>query len=99
VRINPDVCPTLADHVFPKMRAAGLLASNNTDDPALVGLDLGIAYAEVAAAYGYGWDEMVAIALDAVTSSWASADEQAELRAQILAAAQALAPVAADVRG
>jgi len=50
-RIPLTVCPTsnvrianafegLDDHVYPEMRAAGLLATLNTDDPALTDLDL-----------------------------------------------------------
>ena len=40
VRINPDVCPTLAQRVFGRMRAARLLATLNTDDPSLTALEL-----------------------------------------------------------
>lgn len=83
VRINPDVCGELAAHVFPKMRSEGLLATLNTDDPALVGLDLSLEYAEVAAAFGYDLAEMAAIALDGVEASWAPEDEKAVLRREI----------------
>jgi adenosine deaminase len=86
VRINPDICADLTEHVFPRMRAEGLLATLNTDDPALVGLDLSLEYAEVAAAFGYGLADMAAIALDGIEASWAPEDEKAELR-QALAGA------------
>jgi adenosine deaminase len=86
VRINPDVCSSLDAHVFPRMRSEGLLATLNTDDPALVGLDLDLEYAEVAAAYGYGVDEMRAIVLDAVDACWAPDDERRALRALVEAA-------------
>ena len=70
-RIPITVCPTsnvliantferLEDHTYPQMRAAGLLATLNTDDPAFIDLDLGAEYAAVAAAFGWGWPEMVA---------------------------------------
>jgi adenosine deaminase len=84
--------PTLADHVYPAMRAAGLLATLNTDDPALTDLDLGGEYAAVAAAFGWGWDEMVAIALDGVEACWLHEDDKAALRTRITAAARALRP-------
>jgi adenosine deaminase len=93
-RVALTVCPTsnvrianafprLADHCLPRMRAAGLVATVNTDDPALIELDLGTEYRLVAEAFGWGWPEMVAIALDAVEASWLDADAKARLRAGI----------------
>jgi adenosine deaminase len=94
-RIPITVCPTsnvviahcfdrLEDHVLPHMRAAGLLATVNTDDPALSDLDLGTEYAAVARAFGYGWDEMVQIALDGVEACWLDDGEKDRLRLAIL---------------
>lgn len=87
VRINPDVCSRLADHVFPRMRDAGLLVTLNTDDPGLTDLDIAGEYAAVSAAFGLGRDDLVRLALAAVEASWAPADEQTGLRARIEAAA------------
>jgi adenosine deaminase len=70
VRINPDVVSDLADHVYPAMREAGLLATLNTDDPALVGLDLTQEYELTAAAFGYDMEQMVTISLDGILGSW-----------------------------
>ena len=70
VRINPDVFPTIADHPFAAMRDAGLLVSLNTDDPALVDLTLTDEYLITADAFGYDWEDLVAIALGAVDSTW-----------------------------
>ena len=92
VRINPDVCVSLAEHVFPRMRAAGLLATLNTDDPGLTDLDLTQEYANVAAAYDYGWDDLVAIAHDGVESSWLDADDRRALTLRISTAAGDLRP-------
>ena len=80
VRINPALCPSLAEHPFPKMRAAGLLATVNTDDPALTELSLGVEYANVADAYGYDWATMVQIADDGVTASWMDDDDKRRIR-------------------
>ncbi len=52
------------------MRAAGLVATLNTDDPSLTDLDLGYEYTSVAAAFDYSWDDMVDIALDGVEACW-----------------------------
>ena len=93
-RIPITVCPTsnvviahcfdrLEDHVLPRMRAAGLLATVNTDDPALSDLDLGREYAAVAEAFGWGWDRMVELALDGIEASWLDDSEKSDLRARV----------------
>jgi adenosine deaminase len=82
VRIANAV-PRLELHPYPKMRAAGLLATLNTDDPALTDLDLGQEYRSVMDAFGYGWPDMVAIALDGVEASWLDDDAKRELRGRI----------------
>ena len=103
MRVPLTVCPNsnvrianvfarLEDHVYPQLRASGLLATLNTDDPALSDLDLGIEYRSVAAAFGWGWDDMVAIALDGVEACWLDETDKAVLRSNINAAATALAP-------
>lgn len=90
-RIPITVCPTsnvviahcfdrLEDHVLPRMRAAGLLATVNTDDPALSDLDLAREYAAVAEAFGWGWNQMVELALDGIEASWLDETEKADLR-------------------
>jgi adenosine deaminase len=102
-RIPLTVCPTsnirianafaqLEDHIYPQMRAAGLLATLNTDDPALIELDLGAEYRSVADAFGWGWSEMVTIALDGVEASWLDETGKADLRQRITQAATALTP-------
>lgn len=98
-RIPITVCPTsnvliancferLEDHAYPQMRSAGLLATLNTDDPAFIDLDLATEYALVADAYGWGWPEMVAIALDGVEASWLDEGEKAHLRRHVEAVAR-----------
>jgi adenosine deaminase len=102
-RVPITVCPTsnvvianvvgrLEDHPYPRMRAAGLLATVNTDDPGLSDLDLGKEYAAVAAAYGYTWDDMVRIALDGVEACWIDDPEKRVLRDRVRTAAARLAP-------
>ncbi|WP_420452210.1 adenosine deaminase [Ilumatobacter sp.] len=87
VRINPSLVADLDDHVFPAMRDADLLATLNTDDPALVGLDLDSEYAACADAYGYDTSDMVELALDAVRASWLDSGDATVLMAEIKAAA------------
>ncbi|HET6952230.1 MAG TPA: adenosine deaminase [Acidimicrobiales bacterium] len=87
-----NAVPSLPDHPYRDMRAAGLLATLNTDDPALTDLDLGYEYASVAQAFGWGWDDMVAIALDGADACWLDDGGKAALRDRITAAAEALRP-------
>jgi adenosine deaminase len=102
-RIPLTVCPNsnvriantfgrLEEHVYPQLRAADVLATLNTDDPALSDLDLGYEYRSVAAAFAWGWDEMVAIALDGVEACWLDDSHKHRLRQQIDATAVAARP-------
>lgn len=85
VRINPGVVAELGAHVYPAMRAEGLLATLNTDDPALVGLDLTQEYELCAETFGYDEADMVDIALDGVAGSWLESADAEKIRSEILA--------------
>ena len=86
-----NLIPRLEDHPWPRMAAAGLHLTLNSDDPAFMQSDLGAEYAELARAFDYSFDEMVAIALAGVDATWLTASEQAALRSRIAAAATELA--------
>jgi adenine deaminase len=90
-RIPLDVCPNsnvlianayrrLEEHPYRRMREAGLLATLNTDDPAMTDLDLGREYRSVALALDLGWDEVTAIALDGLDAAWLDDGERSRLR-------------------
>jgi adenosine deaminase len=92
-RVPLTVCPnsnvvianrfaTLAEHPFRRMRQAGLLATLNTDDPAMTDLDIGKEYRTVAQALQMPWGEMVAVALDGVEATWLDDGEKRSLRAE-----------------
>ena len=87
VRINPDVFPTIAEHPIGRMREAGLLVTLNTDDPAMIDLDLTEEYLLTATAFGYGWNELVSIAVDAVEASWLDAPDKVVLAERVRAGA------------
>jgi adenosine deaminase len=104
-RIPLTVCPSsnvlianryasVAEHPFRAMREAGLLATVNTDDPAMTDLDLGREYAAVASAMGFSFDEMCAIALDSIDATWLDATDRATLRAAFEREIGALTPPA-----
>ena len=73
--------PSLAEHPFRRMREAGLLATLNTDDPAMTDLDLGKEYRSVAEALDLSFDDMAAVALDGVEAAWLDEGEKRSLRA------------------
>lgn len=74
--------PTLSDHPFRRMREAGLLASLNTDDPAMTDLDLGKEYRSVAEALEMSFGDMAQVALDGVEAAWLDAADERALRAE-----------------
>jgi adenosine deaminase len=102
-RIPLTVCPNsnvliankyerLEDHPFRRMRQAGLLATLNTDDPAMTDLDLGTEYRSVAAALDMPWPETVAVALDGIEASWLDDGEKRAMRSEFQAAIAAIQP-------
>lgn len=89
-RIPLTVCPTsnvdianrfrsLEEHPFLAMRKAGLLVTINTDDPAMLDLDIGKEYRRVAEAYGLGVDDLGQIAVEGIESTWLDASDRMSL--------------------
>jgi adenosine deaminase len=78
-----NAVPRLELHPYRRMREAGLLATLNTDDPALTDLDLGREYASCMEAFDYLWEDMVAIAIDGVEATWLDESDKRQLRARI----------------
>jgi adenosine deaminase len=76
------------------MREAGLLATVNTDDPAMTDLDLGREYAAVAAGLGFTFTEMCDIAVDAIDATWLDEGERRSLRAAFEVEIAAIMPSA-----
>jgi adenosine deaminase len=103
-RIPLTMCPTsnvvianayrsVAQHPLPALRAAGVLVTVNTDDPALTDLDLAREYATCAAAWGWDFDQMVQVSLDGVEATWLDDDDKRALSARVRSAAETLRPV------
>ncbi len=85
-------CSSVARHPLPALRAAGVLVTLNTDDPALIDTDLAREYASCAAAWGWDFGQMVALALDGVEASWLDDSGKRALSARIRAEAARLRP-------
>lgn len=92
-RVPITVCPNsnvlianryrrLEDHPFRRMREADLLVTLNTDDPAMMDLNLGDEYRSVAAALDMELTDMAAIALEAVEATWLDDGEKRALRSR-----------------
>jgi adenosine deaminase len=78
-----NAVPRLELHPYRRMREAGLLATLNTDDPALTDLDLGLEYASAHRAFDFTWDDMVRIAVDGVEATWLDDDAKRSLTARV----------------
>ena len=76
------------------MREAGLLATINTDDPAMTDLDLGREYRNVAEAQGLDFDDLAAIALDGIEASWLDDVDRRVMRTEFSQALEELRPPA-----
>jgi adenosine deaminase len=72
------------------MREAGLLATLNTDDPAMTDLDLGKEYRSVARALRMDLTQMVGVALDGVEATWLDESDKRGLRLQFEEEIQAI---------
>jgi adenosine deaminase len=74
--------PTLAEHPLVAMRDAGLLVTINTDDPAMMELDLGLEYRRVGEAFGLDLAELGRLALEGVESTWLDESDRTALRTE-----------------
>jgi len=96
-RVPLTVCPTsnvvianrfdsLADHPLVAMRDAGLLVTINTDDPAMMELDLGQEYRNVGDALDLDLAALARFALEGIESTWLDETGRAGLRREFEAA-------------
>lgn len=75
--------PSLADHPLPRMVAAGLVVTVNTDIPSITGRTLTDEYAAIRSTFGGGDAELADLALAAVESSFAPDRTKRRIRAGI----------------
>ena len=92
-RIPLTVCPTsnvaianryatLGEHPLRTLRDAGVLVTINTDDPAMMELDLGEEYRRVAAALGFSAAELAELAIEGIASTFLDPVDRARLEAE-----------------
>jgi adenosine deaminase len=65
------LAPSLAEHPLPRLRAAGLMVTVNTDIPAVVGTALATEYERVRDAFGYGDEVLAELARNSFAASFA----------------------------
>jgi adenosine deaminase len=73
------VAPTLAAHQLPQLLAEGLYVTLNSDDPPMFSTSLTDEYLRCAATFGWGIDEVCALALNGVRAAFLPDDERAVL--------------------
>ena len=92
-RIPLTVCPTsnvvianryatLREHPLRALRDAGVLVTINTDDPAMMELDLGEEYRRTAAALGFSAAELAELAIEGIASTFLDPVDQASLESE-----------------
>jgi adenosine deaminase len=74
-----NVVPDVAHHPIREQRARGVLATVNSDDPAMTATSVADDYVAVSKAFGWTVPEMEQISLDGIEACWAPDDERAAL--------------------
>jgi adenosine deaminase len=83
--VATGVYPSLDDHPFQRLRAAGVVVTLNSDDPSMFGGWVDDVYAAARGAWRFTDDELGALALAAVDASFADDGTKAGLRSGIAA--------------
>lgn len=92
-RVPLTVCPTsnvvianrftsLAEHPLLAMRGAGLLVTINTDDPAMMGIDLSQEYRAVAEAHAMSVESLGELAVEGIESTWRDESDRSTIQAE-----------------
>ena len=69
--VATGVYPSLAEHPFPRLRAAGVTVTLNSDDPSMFGTWTAAVYGAARDSWGFGDDELAELARTAVRASFA----------------------------
>jgi aminodeoxyfutalosine deaminase len=88
--VRTRVAPSLAEHPFPRLDAAGVTVTVNSDDPPLFGATLTGEFRVLASEWGYDADGLERIAANAVRAAFLPADRKAALLAEFAAECAAL---------
>jgi adenosine deaminase len=86
------VWPTLAEHSFAAMRAAGILVTLNSDDPTMLRNDLAAEYRTCAEVFGLTGTDLESLSLAGIEASWMDDSDKATMRAEFIAAFRRMHP-------
>jgi adenosine deaminase len=86
------VAPSLGEHPLPRLLAAGLYVTLNSDDPPMFNTTLTDEYLAVAHALGWGAGDLEQLVLNALRAALLPAAARAELEAQFVAEFARLRP-------
>jgi adenosine deaminase len=76
------VWPTLGEHSFGEMRAAGVRLTLNSDDPTMLRNEIHEEYAKVAAAFALSYEDCIDIAVGGIESTWLDDGDKRALQAR-----------------
>lgn len=95
-RIAVTACPTsnvsigiidaIEHHPWPRLRAAGVLVTLNSDNAEMFGVDLADELCLARDAFGLGFDALAELCLDGIDAAWVDDAERASMRASFGAA-------------
>jgi adenosine deaminase len=81
--VRTSVYPSLQEHPFPRLRAAGVIVTLNSDDPPMFGAWLTGVYEEARAAWDLGDEALAAISRAGVDASFADTPTKRRLSREI----------------
>lgn len=100
--IGVTACPTsnrsigiiehIADHPLPRLRAAGVRVTVNSDNAEMFGIDLADELCIVRDAFGWGRDELAALCLDSINAAWLDDTDRRAMRSAFSEEIRKLAP-------
>lgn len=95
-RIAVTACPTsnvsigivdaIEHHPWPRLRAAGVLVTLNSDNAEMFGVDLADELCRVRNAFGLGFDALAELCLEGIDAAWVDDTERGSMRTSFTAA-------------
>jgi len=82
--VQTGAYPSLAEHPVDRLHRAGFTVTLNTDNRLMSGVSLSSEFTDVAAAHGWGWDEVQTVTERALAGAFVEEGERARLLADVV---------------
>jgi adenosine deaminase len=82
--VQTGAYPSLAEHPVDRLHRAGFTVTLNTDNRLMSGLSLSSEFTDVAAAHGWGWDEVQTVTERALAAAFVEEGERARLLTDVV---------------